>query len=34
MPVFDMIETFLVKQMKFPPSFTLRFVARTLFVGT
>ncbi|CAJ1935623.1 unnamed protein product [Sphenostylis stenocarpa] len=33
MPVFDMMETFLVKQMKFPPSFTLRFVARTLFVA-
>ncbi|ESW30713.1 hypothetical protein PHAVU_002G176400 [Phaseolus vulgaris] len=32
MPVFDMMETLLVKQFKFPPSFTLRFVARTLFV--
>ncbi|TKY59861.1 Lysine histidine transporter 1 [Spatholobus suberectus] len=34
MPVFDMMETYLVKQLKFPPSFTLRFVARTLFVAS
>ncbi|XP_027922280.1 lysine histidine transporter 2-like [Vigna unguiculata] len=33
MPVFDMMETFLVKRMKFPPCFTLRFVARTIFVA-
>ncbi|XP_014506938.2 lysine histidine transporter-like 2 [Vigna radiata var. radiata] len=32
MPVFDMMETFLVKRMKFRPCFTLRFVARTVFV--
>ncbi|BAT74326.1 Lysine histidine transporter [Vigna angularis] len=32
MPVFDMMETFLVKRMKFRPRFTLRFVARTVFV--
>lgn len=34
MPVFDMIETFLVKQMKLPPSLILRLFARTAFVGT
>ncbi|KAL2343431.1 hypothetical protein Fmac_004716 [Flemingia macrophylla] len=34
MPVFDMMETYLVKKLKFPPSFTLRLVARTLFVAT
>jgi len=34
MPVFDMMETVLVKRLKFPPTFTLRFVARTIFVGT
>lgn len=34
MPVFDMIETFLVKQMKLPPSLILRLLARTGFVGT
>ncbi|KAK2384083.1 hypothetical protein P8452_39045 [Trifolium repens] len=33
MPVFDMIETFLVKQIKLPPCFILRFCARTLFVA-
>ncbi|KAG8365947.1 hypothetical protein BUALT_Bualt17G0024900 [Buddleja alternifolia] len=33
MPVFDMLETFLVKQMKFKPSFMLRFTNRTLFVA-
>ncbi|KAG6405701.1 hypothetical protein SASPL_133293 [Salvia splendens] len=33
MPVFDMMETFLVKQMKFKPSDVLRFTTRTLFVG-
>lgn len=33
MAVFDMIETFLVKKMNFTPSFTLRFVTRTTYVG-
>ncbi|CAI8584190.1 unnamed protein product [Vicia faba] len=33
MPVFDMIETFLVKQMKLPPSLILRLFARTGFVA-
>ncbi|XP_057416178.1 lysine histidine transporter 2 [Lotus japonicus] len=33
MPVFDMIETYLVKHLKLSPSFTLRLVARTTFVG-
>ncbi|KAF5746493.1 putative amino acid transporter [Tripterygium wilfordii] len=33
MPVFDMLETFLVKKLKFRPSFILRFVARNLYVG-
>lgn len=33
MPVFDMIETFLVKQLKFTPSFMLRLVTRSLYVG-
>lgn len=33
MAVFDMIETFLVKKMNFAPSFTLRFVTRTTYVG-
>ncbi|KAL1556762.1 Lysine histidine transporter 1 [Salvia divinorum] len=33
MPVFDMMETFLVKQMKFKPSDVLRFTSRMLFVG-
>ncbi|XP_057811107.1 lysine histidine transporter 1-like isoform X2 [Salvia miltiorrhiza] len=33
MPVFDMMETFLVKKMKFKPSGMLRFTTRTLFVG-
>ncbi|GER56053.1 transmembrane amino acid transporter family protein [Striga asiatica] len=33
MPVFDMLETFLVKQMKFNPSGKLRFTTRTLFVA-
>ncbi|KAL0327346.1 UNVERIFIED_CONTAM: Lysine histidine transporter-like 2 [Sesamum angustifolium] len=33
MPVFDMMETFLVKKMKFSPSFLLRFTTRTLYVG-
>ncbi|KAK9076198.1 hypothetical protein SSX86_004531 [Deinandra increscens subsp. villosa] len=33
MPVYDMIETFLVKSMRFKPSSTLRFTVRTLFVA-
>ncbi|KAJ1267972.1 hypothetical protein BS78_07G100200 [Paspalum vaginatum] len=33
MPVFDMIETVLVKKMRFRPSLTLRLIARTLYVG-
>ncbi|XP_017255482.1 lysine histidine transporter 1 [Daucus carota subsp. sativus] len=33
MPVFDMIETVLVKKLKFPPSFALRFVSRNLYVA-
>ncbi|KAL9423737.1 hypothetical protein AB3S75_035762 [Citrus x aurantiifolia] len=33
MPVFDMIETFLVKQLKFTPSFMLRLVTRSLYVA-
>lgn len=33
MPVFDMLETFLVKKMMFTPSFKLRFITRTLYVG-
>lgn len=33
MPVFDMMETFLVKQVKLKPSFKLRLITRTLYVG-
>jgi len=33
MPVFDMMETCLVKQYKFKPSTKLRFTTRTLYVG-
>lgn len=33
MPVFDMIETVLVKNLNFTPSFTLRFITRNLYVG-
>ncbi|KAL2559919.1 Lysine histidine transporter 1 [Forsythia ovata] len=33
MPVFDMIETLLVKKFKFKPSTKLRFTTRTLYVG-
>lgn len=33
MPVFDMMETYLVKQVKFKPSFKLRFTTRTLYVA-
>ncbi|XP_022134087.1 lysine histidine transporter 1-like [Momordica charantia] len=34
MPVFDMIETMLVKRLHFKPSFILRFVSRNLYVGS
>lgn len=33
MPVFDMIETVLVKKLDFEPSFMLRFITRTTYVG-
>ncbi|KAJ9562487.1 hypothetical protein OSB04_007647 [Centaurea solstitialis] len=33
MPVFDMIETVLVKNLNFTPSFTLRFITRNLYVA-
>ncbi|CAH2034011.1 unnamed protein product [Thlaspi arvense] len=33
MPVFDMMETVLVKKMKFDPSFKLRFITRSLYVA-
>ncbi|KAE9610505.1 putative amino acid transporter, transmembrane domain-containing protein [Lupinus albus] len=33
MPVFDMMETYLVKELKLPPCLTLRLVARTVFVA-
>lgn len=33
MPVFDMIETVLIKKLKFNPSFTLRFITRNVYVG-
>ncbi|XVF85177.1 hypothetical protein PTKIN_Ptkin17bG0097600 [Pterospermum kingtungense] len=33
MPVFDMMESFLVKKMHFKPSFWLRFISRNLFVA-
>ncbi|GMI67354.1 lysine histidine transporter 1 [Hibiscus trionum] len=33
MPVFDMIESFLVKQMKFEPSRMLRFISRNIYVA-
>ncbi|KAE8661621.1 Lysine histidine transporter-like 3 [Hibiscus syriacus] len=33
MPVFDMIETVLVKKLNFSPSTTLRFIVRNFFVG-
>ncbi|XP_052197765.1 lysine histidine transporter 1-like [Diospyros lotus] len=33
MPVFDMIETVLVKKLKFRPSFLLRFISRNIYVG-
>jgi amino acid permease len=33
MPVFDMMETLLVKKLRFTPSFTLRFITRTSYVA-
>ncbi|THU71074.1 hypothetical protein C4D60_Mb08t31720 [Musa balbisiana] len=33
MPVFDMIETVLVKKLHFPPGLTLRLIARSVYVG-
>ncbi|KAG0523145.1 hypothetical protein BDA96_07G098700 [Sorghum bicolor] len=33
MPVFDMIETVLVKKLRFAPSFTLRLIARSVYVA-
>ncbi|KAK3418919.1 hypothetical protein EUGRSUZ_H04668 [Eucalyptus grandis] len=33
MPVFDMMETFLVRKLRFKPRFTLRFITRTLYVA-
>ncbi|CAN6881795.1 unnamed protein product [Brassica oleracea var. botrytis] len=33
MPVFDMLETVLVKKMNFDPSFKLRFITRSLYVA-
>jgi hypothetical protein len=33
MPVFDMLETFLVKKLRFKPGMPLRLIARSLYVG-
>jgi hypothetical protein len=33
MPVFDMIETVLVKKLRFSPGLTLRLIARSTYVG-
>ncbi|KAG0484866.1 hypothetical protein HPP92_008945 [Vanilla planifolia] len=33
MPVFDMIETVLLKKLHFPPGITVRLVARSTYVG-
>jgi hypothetical protein len=33
MPVFDMIETVLVRKYWFTPGFRLRLIARTVYVG-
>lgn len=33
MPVFDMMESFLVKKMRFTPCFRLRFISRNVYVG-
>lgn len=34
MLMFDMIETYAVKTLKFKPTMTLRITTRSLFVGT
>lgn len=34
MPVFDMIETVLVKKLRFKPTWYLRFISRNIYVGT
>lgn len=33
MPIFDMLESVLVKKMNFEPNIILRFVVRNLYVG-
>lgn len=33
MPVFDMIETVMVKKLRFKPTRLLRFVVRNVYVG-
>lgn len=33
MPVFDMMETLLVKKLNFRPTTTLRFIVRNFYVG-
>lgn len=33
MPVFDMIETLMVKKLHFRPSWFLRFIVRNVYVG-
>jgi len=33
MPVFDLIESMMVKRFKFPPGVALRLVARSAYVG-
>lgn len=33
MPVFDMIETALVKKLRFRPTWYLRFITRNIYVG-
>jgi hypothetical protein len=33
MPVFDMMESVLVKKLRFAPSFRLRLVSRSFYVG-
>ncbi|CAL0328007.1 unnamed protein product [Lupinus luteus] len=34
MPVFDMMETYMVIKLKFAPSFGLRLISRSIYVGT
>lgn len=34
MPVFDMLETLLVKKLRFKPTWYLRFITRNIYVGT